>query len=109
LDTAKLDNDTVIRNWNTSWIYTSAPHTNRTDSDIEIVMDNSTIIRTANTTWITSNQGYNTSVEMQTTINQSDAVYDVTIETSHNMTISGSGATLHIDVFNSTHAKFWMS
>jgi len=34
---------------------------------------------------------------------------DITVETNHNITITGSGATLHFDVVNSTHGKIWMS
>lgn len=34
---------------------------------------------------------------------------DITVATNHNITVTGSGITLHLDVFNSTHAKIWVS
>ena len=47
-----LDNATIIRVGNVSWIY-SAPHTNRSDSDINTTVDVGTIVRASNTSWVT--------------------------------------------------------
>ena len=42
-------------------------------------------------------------------VDDSEVDDDITIATSNNITITGSGATFHIDIINSTHTKLWMS
>jgi len=51
-----MDNATLIRDYNTSWI----------SDNVGSSMDNATLIRDYNTSWITANQGYNTTAEIWT-------------------------------------------
>jgi len=114
--------------------YALTPHTNRTDADIIGVVNVSNSFWGINSSGalnsydlLCTNCIGGTEIaeladaDISNTLTCSDLVAgsevvvdsevdnDITIETNHNITITGSGATLHIDVFNSTHAKIWMS
>jgi len=68
LDT-ELANYSLVWSFNTSWIYTSAPHTNVSDSDIATSMQNYSIVRSYNLTWLDDwylGKGYYTSTNFTT-------------------------------------------
>ena len=86
-----LDNTTIIRTHNTTWVdglidlkvdvtflQGILDSVYLAISDLGTLIQNGTIIRNTNTSWITENQYINTSLEMQTAVNQSGYFYDIT-------------------------------